>query len=402
MNIFSPTTLNQYIKSRLDSDPFLYNINLKGELSNYRGASGNGHCYFSIKDERSLIDCVMFNEYATYRDPNLKDGDEVIIEGSIGVYLARGKYQIYVKRLEIYGKGAQLIELEKLKAKLFAEGLFDSRHKKALPLYPTKIALISAKNSAALKDMTTNIFRRFPLAKVAIFDALTQGEEASKSLISALNDAIDANPSVIIIGRGGGSSEDLSPFNDEQLARVVYASPIPIISAVGHEINTTIIDLVADCRASTPTGAAELATPDIDDIYARLAFLKTHFNTKISEIYKRNENKLKLLSTRIRYDKPWEKILEKNLDRLAKYRLDINLLINARLNENAQRILIAKKRLNALSPYEVLNRGYSIVLTSEGNVVDSLDKIQEHDKLYTRLKDGIITSTVVGKKKIKN
>ena len=255
------STFNELLKAKFDEDPDLQNVYLRGELSNFR-VYPSGHAYFSLKDEKSVVSALMWASSVRYLSFVPKDGDEVMIHGSCSVYPASGKYQIYVNHMELFGEGNELLRLKKLAKKLQAEGLFDESRKRKMPTFPNKIGLITAKGSAAVKDMITNIEKRWPLVEIVVFPSLVQGAEAPKDLLRALSLAQKEDLDILIIGRGGGSSEDLSAFNDEALVRALSKSRCPTISAVGHEIDVSLTDYVADLRVSTPTGAAIAAVPD--------------------------------------------------------------------------------------------------------------------------------------------
>ena len=265
-NSISISEVNEYIKEIFDNSLGLQNIILRGEISNFNGVNRSGHIYFTLKDDKSSIKAVIFKYDVQFLDFDPKDGDNVFAIGSISSYPPNGTYQIIIKRMMSNGDGDILLKKELLRKKLDKEGLFDADHKLPLPKFPIRIAVITGLNSAAAKDIEVNILRRFPLCTITQFNSLVQGQEAAKDLINQINLSSESNPDLIIIARGGGSIEDLSAFDDEDLVRTIYICKIPIISAVGHEINKTFCDFVADGYASTPTGAAELAVPDCIDI----------------------------------------------------------------------------------------------------------------------------------------
>ena len=266
----------------------LNNLLVKGEVSNLK-YHPSGHIYFSLKDNESVIKCVMFNSYTSNLNFRLNEGDKIIVNGTLSVYLQGGSYQIYVKNAEKDGIGNLYLEYEKLKKKLENEGLFSSYHKKVLPKYPFKIGVATSSSGAALRDIVSIIKRRWPLANIIVFPCLVQGNEASESIINALENAKGFNIDVIIVGRGGGSIEDLWCFNSESLAYYIYDYPIPIISAVGHETDFTICDFVSDVRAPTPSAAAELATPDINNLLNDLMKYKIDLNKYIENVINNNK-----------------------------------------------------------------------------------------------------------------
>lgn len=367
--ICSVSQVNEYVKSLIANDENLRYICVKGEISNFkRGA--NGHCYFSLKDSKCLISAVMFSDSARKLIFHPKDGDEVICLASLGVYEARGTYQLYVQHMELNGQGQLLLEFEELKKKLNAEGLFDPKRKKPINIYPNAIGVISAKNSAALKDILTNLKRRYPIADVYVFPSAVQGADAPKELLKALEVALTYPLDTIIIGRGGGASEDLSAFNDETLARAVAASNIPIIAAVGHEIDFTILDFVADARVSTPTGAAEKATVD-----------KREIQQSMDDSLEKMEN---IITSKLRS-------IKKDI---ISSKEELESVLYRRLDKLKREIKYKKDTLEALNPNNVLARGYSITLDESGKAVKSIKNLKIGNKLITKVSDGTIISDV--------
>lgn len=285
------TAVTKYIKYKIDTDDNLKCIFIKGEISNCKYHS-TGHIYFSIKDENSILNAIMFSTNAKKLTFTPNDGMKVLITGRISVYEAAGRYQIYVEEMIEDGVGNLYAEFEKLKKKLETKGLFDSNHKKDIPKMPSKVGVITASTGAAIRDIVSTIKRRFPICEIYLFPSLVQGENASKDLVNKLLQADNYGVDVIIIGRGGGSIEDLWAFNDEELANTIYNAKTPIISAVGHEVDFTICDFVSDLRAPTPTGAAELAVPNMSDIMINLEHLKIRLNESLNK--KIDYNKLLL------------------------------------------------------------------------------------------------------------
>ena len=394
-NIFTISTLNNYIKTMFDSNFVLRNISVRGEISNYKQYP-NGHIYFSLKDDSSSLKAVMFYDYARKLKGEFKVGDEVIIVGRISVYPARGEYQLYAETMELYGKGAQLIELELLKKKLAAEGLFDESRKKKVNIFAKRIGVISAPHSAAISDIYTNLLRRNPLLDIVLIESMVQGEGAPKELIKAVQIAKNSNLDTLIIGRGGGASEDLSAFNDEALIREVATLTIPVISAVGHEIDYTLLDYVADLRASTPTGAAELATFDKREIYQKLVDssdrLNNLLNNKISS-YKSYLDSIK----RFKYFVEPKLIYKDKLERINVLNDKLDLLIKHRYDQSLSQIKSLKTRLETLSVNNTLNRGYSILEDENGIILKSVKQIKINDTLSIKLSAGTIKSKVLSK-----
>ncbi|NCA97208.1 MAG: exodeoxyribonuclease VII large subunit [Bacteroidia bacterium] len=391
-DFYTVTSLNRHIKELFDGDSSLRLIRLKGEIANLKKYP-NGHHYFTLKDESSVISAVMFANDAAHIGFDIKDGDEVLAYGSVSVYPQRGSYQIYVNQIELFGQGAILVELEKLKKKLQAEGLFDANRKRPINPYPTSIGIISASGSAAIEDMIKNIQRRYPPATIYFFPSLVQGSAAPKDLLRAFRLAETYELSTLIIGRGGGASEDLNAFNDESLVRALATSKTPIISAIGHEIDFTLVDYVADHRVSTPTGAAELATPDKREIYQKLVEIGERIDISMHNRLRSLEDRLSLLSKRPFFLDPKSIYSNKGRD-LQQMAIRLNNAIQNKYLVTSRELTSYKQRLNALSPYGVLKRGYSLVSDENGNIITSVKDITQDQNITTTLNDGIIKSKV--------
>ena len=365
--------VNTYVKSLLTSDEHLKFIRVKGEISNFK-LYPSGHLYFSLKDKDSTINAVMFNNYAKRIAFSPKNGDEVIVLASVDAYVPRGTYNLNVFEMEEVGLGQQLIELEKLKRQLASEGLFDESRKRPINIYPKAIGVITAPNGAAVRDIVTNIKRRYPIADIYVFPSLVQGDQAPASLLKAFNKAQEYDLDTLIIGRGGGASEDLSAFNDETLVRAVAKSKMPIIAAVGHEIDTTLIDYIADKRASTPTGAAELATVDrreIENFFSQSMLLMEQSLFEIVE-----ENKEGVADLKNELDESLQDLLQHQKDEVEKY----------------------AKQLEILNPKSVLSRGYSISIGEDGKAIKSIKDVKENQTIITLLEDGEVSSRVIALK----
>ena len=392
---FSVTALNTLIKSKIDGDEELHNVYVKGEISNWK--SYNSGFFFDLVDEKkSVIPCILWSDNYLYLPFEPKNGDEVIALGSVSVYVGRGRYNFTVKTLEKFGQGAALLALEALKKKLQAEGLFDISHKKPIPEFPKSIGLIVGDKSAAEADLIKNISRRWPLCEILVFPSLVQGKDAPKELLKALRRAETTEIDILIIARGGGSNEDLSAFNDEALTRELYACTIPCISAVGHEIDTTLIDYVSDLRVSTPTGAAEAATPDQQEIRAILLGAEDSLNTAMKNLLSKKRDQLNALSARPFFKNPSSNYAKakEEVQQLSK-RLEMSLAHLLEMSSNQVRSL--SSRLEALNPRNVISRGYSMTTDERGNIVTSVKQIAEGDTLKSVLKDGTITSKVTSK-----
>ena len=397
LTLYSVTSLNRYIKQKFDADTSLRGIKLKGEVSNFKPYS-NGHIYFTLKDENSSIRAVMFGEYTKYIQGPIKDGDEVIAVGYVSTYPARGEYQFYAQAIELAGAGQQLLELEMLKKKLASEGLFDQSRKREIKQFPRAIGVICAPNSAALSDIEKNILLRNPFVELKIFPSLVQGSEAPKELLKALKKAEISSIDTLIIGRGGGASEDLSAFNDETLVRAVAAFPVPVIAAVGHEIDFTLIDYVADARASTPTGAAVLSTIDMREVMQ-------HVDVDSGRLDEAMKNKMTLLRHKIDSlkNRPFfinpRSMYETTLVEVdnSKKRLEQAMLYQ--IKSRQEKIEMMSKQLNSLSIDSVLTRGFAIMQTPDGKVVTSVEQVRLDEELKTKFKDGCITTKVIKKEK---
>ena len=409
--------LNRYIKAKFDIDSNLNNVYLKGEISNFKHHT-RGHFYFTLKDENSRLSAVMFNFNASKVGFEPEDGMKVLVSGRISVYEATGSYQIYVNTMEMDGIGNLYLEFEKLKKKLASEGLFNKEHKKPIPKYPKTIGIITAPTGAAIRDILSTIKRRYPIAKTILFPALVQGEGAKESVTRQLKKAQEYYLDVIICGRGGGSIEDLWCFNEEMVARAIYESKIPVISAVGHEIDFTIADFVADLRAPTPTGAAEMAVPNITDLNNLFNQLKIRAIKAIQNKIAGTENRLKTLTSKQILKNPLsiyeikEQRLDNLLDRLQLFianklkedNLRYHKIIDNKLLKEPTKILenkeyqfnILLKTVTILNPMKLLDSGYSIV-KNKNEVITSVKLVNVDDVINIALKDGTIDAKVVSK-----
>lgn len=367
--VYSVSDVNKYIKTIIENDQKLKIIAIKGEISNLKRAS-TGHFYFSLKDKESIISVCLWKTYAQELDFQPQDGDEVILVGSVDVYPGRGTYSFIPYVVTKSGKGDILTQLEELKKQLASEGLFDPSRKKSINLYPNAVGVITAPNSAAIKDIIFNLKRRYPIADIYFFPCQVQGENAPKDLLRAFNLSQAYPLDTIIIGRGGGASEDLSAFNDEKLVRAIANSKIPVIAAVGHEIDSTLVDYVADKRASTPTGAAELATIDRREI-------ELHFQDALEEM----ENSIK------------EQILESQ-ENLLDIKEELRRLLKDKVEMLKQKIALRSEQLISLSPKGILKRGYSITLDASGKPITDASTQKIGNKIKTIYYEGESVSTI--------
>lgn len=435
-NYITVSDLNNYLKRKFEADVHLGHVYLKGEISNFK-AHTRGHLYFSLKDETSVISAIMFASSATSLNFEPKDGSKVFVEGKVTVYEGSGKYQIVVSKMQPDGIGELYIAYEKLKKELEKEGLFKTEHKKPIPKYPSRIGVITAPTGAAIRDILSTLKRRFPIAEAILFPSLVQGESAKDDIVRNIKTADEYNLDVLIVGRGGGSIEDLWAFNEECVARAIYEAKTPIISAVGHEVDFTIADFVADLRAPTPTGAAELAVPNIVDVFKLIENYKIRMQSTTQNcielarkrlnalresyvlknpmaIYEVKEQKLSNLIDRIiivvknKIDFS-SKALEalKNAyvlkNPLALYKKDIERVDNlkGRLSVSLDNTLKNKKndyklllnKLDLLNPLTILKNGYSVVKNKD-RVVTTSKMVKVGDTLSIRFSEGAIDAKV--------
>ncbi len=391
--ILSVSQLNRYLSFKFKEDKNLRRILIKGEISNFTNHNRTGHFYFSIKDESSMIGAVMFQNFASRVSFLPKNGMKVIISADVNVYEKSGNYQLYVTEMQPDGIGEAYLRFEQLKEKLLLEGLFDNSYKKKLPAYPEKIAIVTSLDAAALQDMLRIISERYEALEVEIYPCLVQGENAVKSIVSAIKLADYSNSDAIIVGRGGGSFEDLSAFNSEEIARAIFAARTPIISAVGHETDTSISDYVADFRAETPSAAAVAVVPDMKTVLQKLddmSFtLQKLCGEKISDFdrfVKSYELKLSKFSIENRLKNIREKLShdEKRLNSLYQNKITINKAL----------VLQKIELLDSLSPLKVLERGFSLAY-KDGKIVNSASKLKTGDRIEIAFSDDKVSAEII-------
>lgn len=435
--MWSVSDVVRYIKRGIDHDENLMSLLVQGEVSNLT-KHRSGHYYFTLKDENARMSCVMFANYARLVHFDLKEGSHVIANCKVSVYEASGSVQLYVNGLQLEGIGDLYLQFEKLKKKLREQGYFEEVHKKAIPTYPSSIGVISAAKAAALSDVMTTLKRRWPLANVTFYESLVQGNEASAQLIKTIQKADQNQHDVILLVRGGGSIEDLWAFNSEQLAITIYKANTPIITGVGHETDTTLVDFVSDLRAATPTAAAQQATPDLIEVHALLTQLKNRLNERMKSKIETSEAQLHRL-THHPYLKNPQSYVENNIIYLDMKRQEFDYQMHQLLNlyneikvkkqqlhhfEQTQIVKVKneldmkcdrlKEKMNdvienedmelrrkialldAFSPLKVLLRGYSMTKI-ENKIVRSLDDVKIDDEIRTYLKDGEVISHVIRK-----
>lgn len=429
--------LTKYIKRKFDADPHLDNIYLKGEISNFKRHS-SGHMYLTLKDEKSRINAVMFAQSARGLAFDPENGMKVLLRGEVRVYEPTGGYQMYIKEMMPDGIGELFIAYEQLKKKLEQEGLFDIRHKQPIPAFPARIGVITSPTGAAIRDIITTLKRRYPIGEVLIFPALVQGKQAAPSIVNAIETANQHPIDVLIVGRGGGSIEELWAFNEEPVARAIFNSQIPVISAVGHETDTTISDFVADLRAPTPTGAAEMAAPKVSDIAERIKMMEakiSRYTTQRIEnekkrlvsieksyafkyphlLYQQKMEQLDRVTERIArnstlyFERKGDKLehLAKMIERhnplstISKKSADI-IQLQGRMTRAEAAIIRHKQQaylnrvslLKAVSPLKIMEKGFGLVYNEQDELIKTRDSVKAGDRLTVVIQDGKLDCTV--------
>ncbi|MBQ8358884.1 MAG: exodeoxyribonuclease VII large subunit [Oscillospiraceae bacterium] len=391
--VLSITQINEYIRSMMDSDALLAGLAVRGEISNYK-MYPSGHHYFTLKDEGGALKCVMFKGNAMRLRFRPENGMKVIAMGKISVYPRDGAYQLYCSSLVLDGIGDLYAAFEQLKAKLAAQGLFDQAHKKPLPKYPGTIGIITSSAGAAVHDMLRILKKRYPLAEVRLLPVRVQGTEAPGEIAAAIGYANYYKlADLLIVGRGGGSIEDLWAFNDERVAHAIYHSQIPVISAVGHEPDVTISDFVADLRAATPSNAAELAVPDQDALRQQLDSVSAAMGNLLGRQIKNARRQLNILAQSPSLTSPDQYIIQrrKTLELLKGRVFTAQTRV---IHSHKQRFIAATAKLDAMSPLKVLTRGYAMTQNEDKIVVRSVKQTRPGDKLFVSLSDGVLTTTV--------
>ncbi len=432
----SVTAITKYIKYKFDQDPHLLNVFIKGEISNFKRHS-SGHLYFALKDDKGVLSAMMFKSSANQLSFNPKEGDQVLVEGRIGVYESRGAYQIYVQSMQLDGVGLLYEKFEALKKELAEKGYFDQEHKLSIPKFPKKIAVLTASTGAAIRDICSTLDKRYPLAEQVLMSTLVQGKGAKDNIINNIKEADSMGVDVIIVGRGGGSIEDLWSFNEREVVEAIYHCKTPVISAVGHETDTTLSDFVSDVRAATPTQAAVIATPDINALYQLISNARQYLTKHITQSIQQDKHKLKQLSSYYKlktpsllYDQETQKLdelqkqLSRNLEQTVtrnnhkldilqnklritpiynktfQYRQDfdrLNMLqtqlVNRIISQKRQALTSKLAQLDALSPTQIMLRGYSII-EKDDKIITSKNDLKIDDDITINLKDGKINANV--------
>ena len=387
--VFSVTQINTYIKRMFQSDYALRRISIKGQVSNCKYHS-SGHIYFSLKDEGSQISCVMF---ANARYDGLKfeleDGQEVVVDGNISVYESGGSYQLYAQEIRLNGIGELYVAYEMLKQKLYEEGLFDHEKKKPIPKNPKKIGVVTARTGAAIHDIISTAKRRNPYVQLILYPAKVQGDGASDTIVAGIKALDQYGVDIIIVGRGGGSIEDLWAFNEEKVARAIYEAQTPIISGTGHEVDTTIADYAADLRAATPTAACELAVPDIREVMEGIINREYTLRTLLKQVVRRYQMKLQQYQITIANFDPRFQLQEQKMH-LAELEEQIHAVMKNKMTDYQHKLELYTKELHGLSPTAKLINGFGYIEGSNGEPVTSVKKVMEGDQISLTISDGTI------------
>lgn len=396
MKILTISQLNCFVKSLIDSADVLSNIFITGEISNFKNHYQSGHMYFSLKDDKCTVKAVLFSWFGKNLKFLPQDGMKVIVRGKVSLYEVTGTYQVYVEDMQPDGLGALNLAFEQLKTKLEKEGLFAIENKKPIPKFPRKVGVITAKTGAVFFDIQSILKRRFPLIEILFYPVLVQGPEAPAQIVRAIEDMNEfSDADVLIVGRGGGSLEDLWAFNNETLARAVFNSKIPVISAVGHETDFTICDFVADLRAPTPSAAAELVSQDGQKLLLELDYKLAYMNELVRKKLSQYTNRLTRLEKSEAIYKPKVLVDKKNLQlELIKNKLLFSF--SNIVNEDKNTFLKFVAKLEALSPLKLLSSGYSIVTSKENKIIKSVKSLKLADEIKVRLSDGELRCEVVG------
>ena len=389
----SVSQLNKYIKNKVDQDEYLNNVLIKGEISNFKHHY-TGHMYFTLKDNNSLIKCIMFKSYTPHLNFVPKDGMSVIVLGTVSVFERDGVYQIYCKAMQQEGIGDLYKEYEKLKAKLSEEGLFDESHKKKIPLYSKRIGVLTSETGSVIRDIINVSTRRNPNVYIKLLPVPVQGEVAGKKIADAINLMNERNlADIIIVARGGGSLEDLWPFNEEIVARAIYNSELPVISAVGHETDFSISDFVADLRAPTPSAAAELAVPDIDELKIKLNSYNNRYKVALKKQLEYKRLKYEKCMTRRVFKEPLQRINESYLhvDTQTK---NIENKFKLKIMQKRSEFQNVVEKIDALSPLKTLSRGYSI-MEKNGKIIKSKKELNIGDEVNIKLYEGTTKAKII-------
>lgn len=391
-NVYTVKQVNSYIKNMFTQDFMLNRIYVKGEVSNCKYHT-SGHIYFSLKDESGTIACVMFAGQRGGLSFHMREGQQIIVLGSVNVYERTGSYQLYAQEIRLDGEGTLYEKYQMLKQELEEMGMFAPEYKKAIPRYAKRIGVVTAPTGAAVRDIMNISARRNPYVQLLLYPAQVQGEGAKESIVRGIRMLETKNVDVIIVGRGGGSIEDLWAFNDECVARAIFDCQVPVISAVGHETDVTIADYVADLRAPTPSAAAELAVWDYRQLQGYLDECRLRMNRSMTGTIRINWLRLKELDVRLSYLHPRHKLQDQQ-QRLIELEEELRTLMRDRVKEARHRLAIQIEKLNGLSPVRKLNQGFAYVEEADGGVVKSIRQVEKGDELTVYVTDGLIRTSV--------
>lgn len=391
-NVYTVKQVNSYIKNMFTQDFMLNRIYVKGEVSNCKYHT-SGHIYFSLKDESGTIACVMFAGQRGGLSFHMREGQQIIVLGSVNVYERTGSYQLYAQEIRLDGEGTLYEKYQMLKQELEEMGMFAPEYKKAIPRYAKRIGVVTAPTGAAVRDIMNISARRNPYVQLLLYPAQVQGEGAKESIVRGIRMLETKNVDVIIVGRGGGSIEDLWAFNDECVARAIFDCQVPVISAVGHETDVTIADYVADLRAPTPSAAAELAVWDYRQLQGYLDECRLRMNRSMTGTIRINRLRLKELDVRLSYLHPRHKLQDQQ-QRLIELEEELRMLMRDRVKEARHRLAIQIEKLNGLSPVRKLNQGFAYVEEADGGVVKSIRQVEKGDELTVYVTDGLIRTSV--------
>ncbi|MCM1570106.1 MAG: exodeoxyribonuclease VII large subunit [Roseburia sp.] len=393
-NVYTVAQLNSYIKNMFTQDYLLQSLFVRGEVSNCKYHT-SGHIYFTLKDPKGTISCVMFAGNRTGLSFRLMEGQQVVVGGTVDVYERDGKYQLYAKQIVLDGAGLLYEKYEQLKRELSELGMFAAEYKRPIPRYIRTLGIVTAQTGAAVRDIMQIAARRNPYVQLILYPAIVQGEAAKESIIKGIRSLESLGVDVMIVGRGGGSIEDLWAFNEREVAQAVFDCSVPIISAVGHETDTTIIDFVSDLRAPTPSAAAELAVTDIREILGNLEEYEKNFQNLLRRLVGQKRQQIYAYEQRLRLSAPSSRIREKKL-----YGIQLEEKLQERMQRfihiRRQNLALYVEKLKGLSPLERLNGGYSYVEDENGNHIRSVSQVQTGQRLRIRLKDGRMEATVTG------
>lgn len=391
-NVYTVKQVNSYIKNMFTQDFMLNRIYVKGEVSNCKYHT-SGHIYFSLKDESGTIACVMFAGQRGGLSFHMREGQQIIVLGSVNVYERTGSYQLYAQEIRLDGEGTLYEKYQMLKQELEEMGMFAPEYKKAIPRYAKRIGVVTAPTGAAVRDIMNISARRNPYVQLLLYPAQVQGEGAKESIVRGIRMLETKNVDVIIVGRGGGSIEDLWAFNDECVAREIFDCQVPVISAVGHETDVTIADYVADLRAPTPSAAAELAVWDYRQLQGYLDECRLRMNRSMTGTIRINRLRLKELDVRLSYLHPRHKLQDQQ-QRLIELEEELRTLMRDRVKEARHRLAIQIEKLNGLSPVRKLNQGFAYVEEADGGVVKSIRQVEKGDELTVYVTDGLIRTSI--------